>query len=94
MYVVWEEALLVQDRGQSLRARLDGHRLAVLVSVHLDNGVEAFFECVAVSSEANNGEDDAAIWIIGSDAEDFGDEAGVDIVAGGGASIAGEDCEV
>jgi len=65
----------------------------VLVAVHLDDGVEAFAEGVAVGREADDGEDDAGRGVVGADAEDLRGEARVDVVAGGGARVAGEDCE-
>lgn len=93
MHIVWEEALRVENRTQPLRARLHGHGLAVLVSVHLDDCVEAFFQGVAVGGEAHYRQDDARGWVVGSDAEEFGGMSGVDVVAGGGAGVAGEDGE-
>src|SRR5215469_13835663 len=41
MHVVGKEALAVEDVTQSLGACGDAHGLAVLVLVHLDNGVES-----------------------------------------------------
>ena len=66
----------------------------MLVAVHLDVNVEAFFESVSICGKTNNGEDDAGGRVVGADAKDFGDEAGVDVVARGGAGIASEDSEV
>ena len=54
--VVWEEALVVEDVAQPLRARGDGHGLVVLVFVHLDDGIEAFLECIAVRREPHDGQ--------------------------------------
>jgi hypothetical protein len=66
----------------------------VLVPVHLDVNVEAFFESVSVCGKANNREDDAGGGVVGADAKNFGDEAGVDVVARGGAGITSEDSKV
>ena len=63
----------------------------MLVSVHLHDRVEAFFQGVAVGGEAYYGQDDARGWVIGSYAKDFWCVSGIDVVAGGGASVAGED---
>lgn len=65
----------------------------MLVTVHLDDVVEALFEGVAIGGESDDGEDDAGGGVVGADAEDFGDVTGVDVVAGGGAGVAGEDGE-
>ncbi len=93
MHIVWEEALRVQNRAQSLRASFHAHGLPVLVAVHLDDVVEALLQGVAVGGEAYDREDDAGGGVVGADAEDLGGEAGVDVVAGGGAGVAGEDGE-
>ena len=66
----------------------------MLVPVHLDVDVEAFFESVSVCSKADDGEDNAGRGVVGADAKDFGDEAGVDVVAGSGTGVASEDSEV
>ena len=66
----------------------------MLVPVHFDEDIEAFFESVTVCGEADDGEDDAAGGVVRADAKDFGYKAGVDVVAGGGASVAGQDSEV
>ena len=66
----------------------------MLVPVHLDVDIEAFFESVSICSKADDGEDNAGGGVVGADAKDFGDEAGVDVVAGGGAGVASEDSEV
>lgn len=47
----------------------------MLVSVHFNDSVKAFFESVAISGEANDGEDDAGVGVVSANAEDFGDEA-------------------
>ena len=65
----------------------------MLVFVHLDDRIETFFEGIAVCSESDDRKDDAGIVVI-ADAEELGDEARVDAVAGGGAGVAGEDGEV
>jgi hypothetical protein len=53
---------------------------------------------VAVCGEADDGEDDAVgIGFVvggGADVEEFRSDARVDVVAGGGAGVSGEDCEV
>ena len=66
----------------------------MLVPVHLDEDVEAFFQSVAIGSEADDREDDAAIRVVGANTEDFGDEARVNVVAGGGACVAGQDSKI
>lgn len=66
----------------------------MLVPVHLDEDIEAFFQGVAICGKADDGEDDAAIRVVGADAEDFRDEARVDVVARGGACVAGQDSEI
>lgn len=77
-----------------MRAGFYTHRLAMLVSVHLDYDIEAFLESIAIGGETHDGKNDAAIRIVGADAEDFGNEAGVDVVAGRGSSITSENGEV
>ena len=47
----------------------------MLVPVHLDEDVEAFFESVAIGGEADNGQDDAARGVVSANSKDFGDEA-------------------
>lgn len=100
MDVVREETLLVEDCRQSLSAGVDGDGLLVLVAVCLDDGVEAFFQRVAVGGEPDDGEDDGVrvrrvgVGGVGADCEEFGGEACVDVVARGGARVAGEDREV
>lgn len=51
----------------------------MLVSVHFDDGVETFFEGVAICSEADYREDDGSGWVI-ANLKNFGFVAGVDAV--------------
>jgi hypothetical protein len=63
----------------------------VLVLVHLDDGVEALLERVAISGEADDGEDDLGALVLtagATDTEEFGGVARVDVVAAGAASVA------
>jgi hypothetical protein len=63
----------------------------VLVLVHLDDGVETLLERVAISGEADDGEDDLGTLVVAAgaaDAEEFGGVARVDVVAAGAASVA------
>ncbi|KAI6770596.1 hypothetical protein HG530_005225 [Fusarium avenaceum] len=55
MRVVREESLPVEDCGETLGAGVDGHRLAVAVTVDLADGVEVIAEGLAIGSEANDG---------------------------------------
>ena len=69
----------------------------MLVLVHLHDSVEALGQRTAVSSEADDGEDNGSIGtaIVGAaDFEEFGAVARVDVVAGGQARVAGQDAEV
>lgn len=69
----------------------------MLVLVHLDDGVEALLERVAVCGKAYYREDDLGALVVAAgaaDAEEFGSVARVDVVAAGAASIACEDGEV
>ena len=97
MHVVREEALVVEDVAETLRAGVHAHLLVVLVLVHLDDGVEALLERVAVGGEAYYREDDLGALVVAAgaaDAEEFGCVARVDVVAAGAASVACEDGEV
>ena len=112
MHVVREEALRVEDGAESLGGGADAHRLAVLVAIGLDDGVEALLECVAVCGEADDRQDDRGaagaglfgggavfvVVVVGrvryADPEYFGHVARVDVVAGCGACVAGDDGEV
>ncbi len=49
--VVREETLVVQDRRETLGAGFDGHGLAVVVPVHLDDVVQTFLQCLSVGRE-------------------------------------------
>lgn len=91
--VVGEETLAVENSREALCAGLDAHVLAVLVLVELDDGVEAFFEGVAVGGEADYGEDEGGGGR-GADSEELGLVARVDVIATRGASVTGEDGEV
>lgn len=91
MHVVGEEALVVQDVAEALRTGMYAHLLVVLVLVHLDDSVKALLERIAVSGEANDGEDDLGPLVVAAgaaDAEEFGSVARVDVVAAGAASVA------
>lgn len=94
MDVVREEAFLVQDCRQSLCTGSHAHLLAVLILVHFHNSIQTFLERVAVCSEADHGENDFGSVIIGTDAEELGSVAGVDVVAAGRSCVACQDCEV
>lgn len=97
MHVVGEEALVVQNVAEALRAGVYAHLLVVLVLVHLDDGVEALLERVAVGGEADYREHDLGALVVAAgatDAEEFGSVTRVDVVAAGAASVAGEDGEV
>ncbi len=97
MHVVREEALLVQHDAQSLCGGVDGHWFAVLVSVQLDDGVEAVAKRVAVCGETDDGEEEGSIGlrlVCAADLEDFWGVAGVDGITRGGTGVAGEDGEV
>ena len=66
----------------------------MLVTVQLHDCVEALAQSVAVGGETDDGEEEGRVGLGGVGAanfEDFGDVAGVDAVAGGGAGVAGED---
>nr|POE63607.1 hypothetical protein CFP56_04510 [Quercus suber] len=95
--VVGEEALLVQDVAQALRARVHRDVLAVLVLVHLHDRVEALGQRLAVGGEADDRQHDLGALVCGpgaADAEELGGVARVDVVAGGAAGVAREDGEV
>ena len=69
----------------------------MLVFIHLDDGIESFFEGLAVSGEADHGEYDVGAGIgavvVRTDSVDFRGVAGVDVVAGCRTCVAGEDGE-
>lgn len=97
VHVVREEALVVQNVAEALRAGVHAHLLVVLVLVHLDDGVEALLQRIAVGGEAYDREDDLGALVLAAgaaDAEQFGGVARVDVVAAGAASVACEDGEV
>ena len=97
MDIVRKEAFVVENVAQALGTRGHAHGLAVLVFVQFDNGVEALFQGVAVCGESDDGEDYSGtfvVWAFAADLEEFGLVSCVDVVAGGGASVAGEDGEV
>ena len=89
--VVGEEALGVEDGGEALGAGADGHGLVVLVLVHLDDGGEAVAQREAVGLVADQRQDEVWVGGVGGDRVEFGEVAGLDRVAGGGARVAGED---
>ena len=64
----------------------------MLVFVHFDDGGETFLEGVAVGGETDDREDNGGRGAV-ADAEEFGHEAGVDIVAGCRTCVAGQDGE-
>lgn len=97
VHVVREEALVVEDVAEALRAGGDAHLLVVLELVHLDDGVEALLERIAVGGEAHDREHDLGALVLAAgaaDAEEFGGVARIDVVAAGAASVACEDGEV
>lgn len=95
--VVGEEALVVEDVAEALGAGVHAHLLVVLELVHLDDGVEALLERVAVGREADDGQHDARALVgaaSAADLEEFGRVARVDVVAAGAAGVACQDGEV
>lgn len=95
--VVGEEALAVQNVAETLGACGDAHGLVVLVSVHLDDGVETLGQGVAVGGKAYHAENNLAPLVLGTlatDAEELWLIAGVNVVARCGTGVAGEDGEV
>ena len=66
----------------------------MLVLIHLHDGVEALFQSIPVSCEAYHRKDDLRGIIVGTNAKELGNVAGIDIVATGGASVAGKDSEI
>lgn len=83
--------------AESLCTCRDGHGFAVLILVHLDNGVEAFLESVGVGCKAHNREDYPGALVVralAANLEELGCVACVDVVAGCRACVAGEDGEV
>jgi hypothetical protein len=51
MRIVWEESLAVKNCRETLCAGVDGHGLAVAVTVDLADGVEVVAEGFAVGSK-------------------------------------------
>ena len=97
VYVVREESLVVENVAETLGAGGDGHGLAVLVLVHLDDGVEVLLQRVAVGSETDYGQHYPCTLVVGTFAtnlEELGLVSCIDVVAGCGSSVAGEDGEV
>ena len=97
MHVVREEALVVEQMAEPLGAGGCAHGLAVLVAIHLHDGVEPFGEGAAVAAEADDREDDPRVLPIGrvpAEAEEFGTVARMDAVPGCHARVACENCEV
>jgi hypothetical protein len=69
----------------------------VLVLVHLDDGVEALLQCIAVRRETHTGEyypRTLVLWSLTADLEELGCVSCVDVVAGSRACVACEDGEV
>jgi hypothetical protein len=69
----------------------------VLVLVHLDDGVEVLLQGVTVGSETDDGQHYPCALVVGalaSNLEELGLVSCVDVVAGCGSSVAGEDGEV
>jgi hypothetical protein len=97
VYVVREESLVVENVAETLGAGGDGHGLAVLVLVHLDDGVEVLLQRVAVGGETDYRQHYPCTLVVGALAanlEELGLVSCVDVVAGCGSSVAGEDGEV
>jgi hypothetical protein len=97
VYVVREESLVVEDVAEALRACRHRHGLAVLVLVHLDDGVEVLLQRMAVRSETNHREhypSALVVWPLTANLEQLGLVSCVDVVARCGSSVAGEDGEV
>jgi hypothetical protein len=91
VHVVGKEALVVEDVTETLCAGMYAHFLVVLVLVHLDDGVETLLERIAISGEADYGQDDLGALVLAAgptDAEEFGSEARIDVIAAGAASVA------
>lgn len=68
----------------------------MLVLVHLDDGVEALLQRMAVGGESDDREDypcALVVWTLAADLEELGLVACVDVVAGRRACVAGEDGE-
>jgi hypothetical protein len=69
----------------------------VAVAVHLADGVELLLQGFAVGHEADDGQDEGGVVLVGrgaSDLEDFGVVAAVDAVARGQARVASYDGEL
>ena len=66
----------------------------MLVLVHLHDGVEALFQSITVSCKANHRKDDLCRIVVGTNAKELGNIAGIDIVAAGGTSVTSEDGEI
>jgi hypothetical protein len=69
----------------------------MLVPVHFDDGIETFFQNLAICSKADDREDDScvgSIAVVTTDLEDFRGVTGIDTVARCTASVSSEDCEV
>ena len=97
MDVVGEESFVVEEMAEALRAGGRAHGLAVLVAVHLHDGVEPLGEGAAVGAETDDGKDDACVLAVGrvaAETVEFRAVAGVDAVAGCHAGVASEDGEV
>jgi len=69
----------------------------MLVPVHFDDGIETFFQDLAICGKTDDREDDCcvgSIAVVTADLEDFRSVTGVDAVARCVASITSEDGEV
>ena len=96
MHVVGEETLLVQHNAEALGTGFDRHGLAVLVTIQLDDCVEALAQGVTVSGETDDGEEKGGVGlrsVSAADLENLWDVAGVDGITRCRASITGEDGE-
>jgi hypothetical protein len=97
VYVVGEEALVVENVAESLGACGYGHGLSVLVLVHLHNGVETLLQRITICCKADYRKyypGTLVVWALAADLEELGCVSCVDVVARSGACVAGEDGEV
>lgn len=95
--VVGEETLAIEDSRQAFSAGVDGHGLAVAVTVHLADGIEALLQGLAIGSEATYRQHDGGVMLVcraSTDLEDLGIVTSIDAVTGGVTSVAGHDGEV
>lgn len=95
--VVGEEALLVEDGGEPLRAGRDADGLAVPVPVHLADGVEPLLQRLPVRREPHHRQHDVRVVLRRRrppDLEHLRRVPRVDAVAGRQTGVAGYDGEV